>query len=178
MFGQNWRLPHVILACFLSLALAYGGQYLYRHFIWERALKQSLQRIPEVQSVVLKDGRNTVEVELGATPDLKQTYMRVEDALQPFYRGQVPRIALRGRPSDELLKVWEESQFAVYEAAVRGTFTAMAQEVKRTSNAYGVDARLDMDGYRIYVALYKDPYFFYEVVPLENPLGASEEGVS
>ncbi|SMB97173.1 hypothetical protein SAMN00808754_1779 [Thermanaeromonas toyohensis ToBE] len=174
MFGQGWRLHYVILACFLSLTLLGGGHLLYQRFLWEKSLEKRLQSIPQVEGVTLKREKDRIEVELGPTPDLKQTYLQVEEALRDFYRQNPPQLVIRDRRSASLVKVWEEAQFVVYEAAVRGTFTDMAREVEEKARIRGAEARLAVDGKRIYVALYKDSYFLYEIIPLA-PLRVPEE---
>lgn len=177
MFGQGWRLHYIILACFLSLTLLGGGHLLYKKLVWEKSLEKRLQSIPQVEGVTLKRDEERIEVELGPTPDLKQTYLQVEEALRDFYRGSPPELVIRDQRSPVLVEVWEETQFAVYEAAVRGTFTAMAQEMEKKSQMYGVEARLAMDGKRIYVALYKDAHFLYEIIPLAPPRVSGGRGV-
>lgn len=171
MFGQGWRLHYIILACFLSLTLLGGGHLLYKKLVWEKSLEKRLQSIPPVEGVILKD-KDRIEVELGPTLDLKQTYLQVEEALYDFYRGSPPQLVIRDQRSPVLNEVWEETQFVVYEAAVRGTFTAMAQEMEKKAKMHGVEARLAMDGKRIYVALYKDEHFLYEIIPFA-PLRSS-----
>lgn len=173
MFGQGWRLHYVILACFISLTLLGGGHFLYQKLLWEKALEKKLQSIPYVEDVSLKKGKNKIEIKLGPTPDLKQTYLQVEEVLGDSYHGSLPEIIIRDERSPLLVEVWEKTQFTVYEAAARGTFTVMAEEIEKKSQDRKVEAQLAMDGKRIYIALYKDNHFLYEIVPL-MPLGVSE----
>ncbi|MCG0278337.1 MAG: hypothetical protein L5656_07370 [Thermanaeromonas sp.] len=180
MFGQGWRLHYVILACFVSLALLGGGHFLYQKFLWEKALVKKLQSVPQVEGVTFRRTKNKVEIKLGPTPDLKQTYLQVEEAIGEFFRENIPEVVIRDERSPVLSQVWEKTQFAVYEAAARGTYTVMAEEIEKIAQDHGVEARLAVDGERIYVALYQDGYFLYEVVPiirLKVPLGRGENGV-
>ncbi|MGI9952508.1 hypothetical protein V3F56_09125 [Moorellaceae bacterium AZ2] len=111
------------------------------------------------------DGGEQVVVELGRVENLEETYLSLERTLQQYYRPGTFRLVITDRRSPALKELWDKGQFVVYEAAVRGTFTAMANELESQARAAGINLRLDMDGRRIYVALYQGSYYLYEIVP-------------
>ncbi|MGB9660544.1 MAG: hypothetical protein ACPL5F_00815 [Moorellaceae bacterium] len=177
MFFQGWRLHLVLVACLLSAGVLLGGQHVYREFFVQRPLMETLRAEKGVQGVRLERTGNTekVMVELEPVDSLKQTYLRLEQLLHRFYPdGKVELIVVDHR-SPALEQVWGRCQFAVYEAAVRGNFTTMAEEVEKETQEQGVKLKLDVDRGHIYVALFQGSSYLYEIVPRETP-GRGEDG--
>ncbi|MGB9858404.1 MAG: hypothetical protein ACPLQP_00545 [Moorellaceae bacterium] len=178
MFFQGWRLHLVLVACVLSAGVLLGGQHVYQEFFVQRPLVETLQAEQGVQGVRLERAGDTekVMVELQPVDSLKQTYLRLEQLVHCFYPdGQVELIVVDHR-SPALEQVWERCQFAVYEAAVRGNFTTMAEEVERETREQGVKLKLDVDGGHIYVALFQGPSYLYEIIPRETQGRAGDVG--
>ncbi|GFN23790.1 hypothetical protein [Thermanaeromonas sp. C210] len=167
LLGQGWRLPYVVVACLLSAAFFFGGQFVYERFFLDRPVWEELQAEPGVERVKVQraDGTEEVVVELGRVENLEATYRSLEGTLERYYRPGTFQLLITDRRSPALEELWDKGQFAVYEAAVRGNFTAMARELESQARAAGMDIKLDMDGRRIYVALYQGPYYLYEIVP-------------
>jgi len=157
----------VAAACLLSAALFWGGQFVYEKFFLDRQVREELQALTGVEGVTVQrvDGMERVVVDLGRVENLKATYRSLEGTLERYYRPGTFRLLLADRRSAALEELWAQGQFAVYEAAVRGNFTSMAQELESRARAAGMEIKLDMDGRRIYVALYQGPYYLYEIVP-------------
>lgn len=174
LFLQGWRLHFIFLACILSVGLFFAGQFAYQEFFLEKPLREKLQAEQGVQGVRM--GRTgdveQVIVELGPVENLEKTYLNVNRVLHRFYRQGAVQLIIRDQRSPALEQAWEKIQFAIYEAAVRGNFTAMAKEVEREANERGVRLKLDMDRNYIYVALYQGFNYLYEIVPRE-PQGKS-----
>ena len=177
MHFKGWRLHFVLLAALLSLSLLTGGQWAYRHFGQEKPLAGALEAVPGVQAVTVIPGTGTLEVRinLGPVTHLQQTYSKLEEAIRGVYGQQPFKIILQDNPAPVLDRLWQASQYAVYEAAVRGNFTSMAAGVADLARQAGVsDYALNIDDRNIYLVFRQGQNYLYRVIPRQTD---SQQGV-
>ncbi|MDK2815449.1 MAG: hypothetical protein PWR22_77 [Moorella sp. (in: firmicutes)] len=168
---KGWRLHFIFLAALLTVGLLTGGQWAYRHYSREKPLANTLKAIPAVQeaTVTRMAERLEIRVILGPGADLPQAYRQVQEAVHRLYGEEQVKLVIQDRRSPALESLWRESQFAVYEAAVRGNFTQMAATVDRLARQAGIDHyAVNVDDNYIYLQFSQGQDYLYQVVPRLN----------
>ncbi|QGP93441.1 hypothetical protein MGLY_28490 [Neomoorella glycerini] len=171
MHFKGWRLQFVFLAALLTLGLLTGGQWAYRHYSQEKPLADTLKSDPAVQEATVIRTADGLEVRviLGPGADLPQAYRQVQETVHKLYGRQQVKLVIQDRRSPALESLWRESQFAVYEAAVRGNFTQMAATVDRLARQAGIDHyAINVDDNYIYLQFSQGQAYLYQVVPRQN----------
>ncbi|MGI9860331.1 hypothetical protein SDD30_02970 [Moorella naiadis] len=171
MHFKGWRLHFVLLAALLSLSLLTGGQWAYRHFGQEKPLIGALEAVPGVQAVTMMPGTGYLEVQisLGPVTNLQQTYTELEEIIRGAYGQQPFKITLQDNPAPVLDRLWQASQYAVYEAAVQGNFTSMAARVGDLARQAGISGyALNIDDRNIYVEFRQGQNYLYRVIPRQT----------
>ncbi|APC08216.1 hypothetical protein [Neomoorella thermoacetica] len=171
MHFKGWRLHFVLLAALLSLCLLTGGQWAYQHFGQEKPLARALEAVPGVQGVQITSGTSGLEVgvTLGQVADLQQTYKQLEKVIQGIYGQQPVKVVIKDNPSPVLDRLWQASQYSVYEASVRGNFTTMATSIAQLASKAGVpDYAINIDERNIYLQFRQGQNYLYRIIPRQN----------
>ncbi|WP_406678483.1 hypothetical protein [Moorella sp. ACPs] len=171
MHFKGWRLHFIFLAALLTFGLLTGGQWAYRHYSQEKPLADTLKANPAVQEAEVTRTAQGLEVRviLGPGADLPQVYRQVQEAVDKLYGREQVKLVIQDRRSPALENLWRQSQFAVYEAAVRGSFTQMAATVERLARQAGVDQyAVNVDDNYIYLQFSQGQAYLYQVVPRPN----------
>lgn len=165
---KGWRLHFVLLAALITLLLLTGSQWAYRHYSQEKPLAGALLSDPAVVDVAVTRTNTALQVKvtLGPAADLPQIYRRLQERVNQVYGRQAVKIVIQDHRSPALETLWRESQFAVYEAAVRGNFTQMAATVEQLARRAGITGySIDVDDNYIYVQFSQGEDYLYQVVP-------------
>lgn len=167
---KDLRISFIIIAIFVSLALLLGGQFLYQKYYVEQPLFKILHETKAVKN--LKYDQNqpqaVLQVEFGDVGNLKESYTRVEEKAEQVLGHPVP-IKVVDHRSQDLSQVFDNSQFAVYEAIMNGNFTVMAKTVAEQAGLAHLDRyAVYVDRNNVYIQLHKGNYYLYEVISRDS----------
>jgi len=165
---KGWRLQFVILTALLSLVLLTGGHWVYRHYTQEKPLTSALIDETAAQEVEISKTATGMEIKvmLGPVGNLQQAYRQVEARIMEVYGQQPVKLVIQDRRSPALEGLWLESQYAIYEAAVKGNFTQMAATVDQLARKASLDHyAVNIDGKNIYLQFSQGQDYLYQVVP-------------
>lgn len=174
------RIYVVLVVVILMLSILIGAQYMYQRYSVEQPLFKLYAKtklVDNITKIKLEEQGDTVSVTLvlNKTDNLRQAY-------QDLYRstGQVLgrdrfQMRLKDTRTRELENVFYRSQFVIYEALVKGSFPQMAGAIEANARVAGAEARIFMDERNIYVAMYKDKNYLYEVIPRKTVIADNRE---
>ncbi|MGB9887045.1 MAG: hypothetical protein ACPLPT_06360 [Moorellales bacterium] len=155
------RWPAVVLAFAVTLVGLFTGYHLYEEYGVRRPLEQRVAASGLAEEVAWQKGQKEVVVRLRQVGDLKAAYSELEGAI-----GTRIVLQIADRPNAKLLACYRRVEPALYEAAARDNFTALAERVEREATRAGLnDWAVQVDGRRIYLALYHGDAYLYRVVP-------------
>lgn len=165
---RGYRLHVVALACAVVVVLGLG----VRHIVYSRHVVAPLERdfaaIEGVAdaTVTQRSGQTDIVLTVEPVDDLPRLYKEAETLREQRLADSSARIIIKDRRTAELVDVWRQIQFAVYEGAVTGRFTAMAANVEQIAAALpSADVDIAMDDELIYVHLADGDAYLYELVP-------------
>jgi hypothetical protein len=167
---KDLRIPIIIAAMLVTLALLLGGQFLYQKYYIEQPLFKLLHETRAVKSLKFDQGQTqtVLKVEFGEVGNLKEAYGKVTETAEQVLGSSVP-IRIVDHRSPELKQVFDHSQFAVYEAIMNGNFTGMAKTVEEQARLAQLDRyAVYVDRNNVYVQLHKGGNYLYEVIPRDT----------
>lgn len=165
---KGWRLQFVILTAFLSVVLLSGGHWVYRHYTQEKPLTSALMDETAAQEVEISKTATGLEIKvvLGPVDNLQQAYRQVEARVMETYSQQPVKLVIQDRRSPSLESLWLESQYIIYEAAVKGNFTQMATTIDQLAQKASLDHyAVNIDDKNIYLQFSQGQDYLYQVVP-------------
>ncbi|MQL52871.1 hypothetical protein GFC01_11490 [Desulfofundulus thermobenzoicus] len=167
MQWHGWRIPVVLAALLAGLLILFGAQWLYNKYSFSQPLDRVLKADEAVESYTLeKNGAVLViEARLREVPDLGAAYRRLRKSIQDVLGKRPFILKIKDRRDEELQRAFYNSQFALYEAQVRGNYREMIRSLENeTAKAQvGVSVHLDQDN--IYVQMKHGGSYLYEIIP-------------
>lgn len=156
----------VLLVLLVTLALLFGGQYLYRHYTYDQPLVEQLTAIEGVSDyqVVSENGVRRVMVEMRQVNNLQDTYLEVADTVERIY-GNAPEIVVKDNANEKLEAVWYQSQFAIYQGISSGEFVEMNRQLKAVTSAQTeVELKVFVDADHVYFQTTDGQRALYRVI--------------
>jgi hypothetical protein len=146
------RIALISLISIIIFVLLLGGELVYKNKWVNGTLTQESQQISGVQSaeIVKINGQSELLVQTGQINNLQT----VSQQLQRIANKQPIRFIDHRTP--ELEKIFQQMQFPLQEAIVRGNFTEMEQALRELADKEGVKMTLTMDSEAIYMTLDKE----------------------
>ena len=110
-------------------------------------------------------GTLLISVKIKNDAGLMVPYQEIRKKLEQVMgrRGYV--LELDDQRDDMLDQVWYKSQYAVYQAQVRGSFIEMAEIINREASMNGVEADITIDQECIYLRLRHEDCTLDEIIP-------------
>jgi len=165
---QQWRIPTIVAAMLITLALLLGGQFLYeKHFV-QNGLDQQVAKVTAVDDLrVAKDEKPpAVYVRISNAQDLQTDYQGLTDVIRKQLGPQYKLVLLDER-TPKLQSLYEQASFAIQEAIATGDFQAMQKSVSRLAADNKVQSNISVDSYNVYLELRDEQGsgYLYEVIP-------------
>lgn len=159
------RLARTALFAGLFFGICVGVHFIAKDYIFSQRLEGNLLQLPDVKDVSIdEDNQLTITMDDGA--NLKDVYGAAEKIIGD---GNY-QIKIRDNPSPDLIRLADQSDTAIQEAAARGNFTAMEAVIQKKAVGHGVSANVFVDEKRIYLELKKSGKSVYRVVQRQEPL--------
>lgn len=154
--------PPVIAAVFVVTLLAFiGGFRLFQIYGVQTPVEQRIAATGLVDHVEWVERGKELKIYMKPAPDLRQAYEELEKAA-----GDSVSFSLSDNSSASLDLLYQTIEPTIYEAAVRGNFTFMADRVNEVVSTAGLDAyAVQVDEKRIYLSFHKGDDFLYRVIP-------------
>lgn len=175
---RQLNIPAVIITFFVTLALMMGGKYLYEGYYLKKSLENKISKIIEVKEIRVDKTEQPPSVYLRTAPigDLQSVYKKIDKVVRQEL-GPEYHIVFIDRRTPKLTEVYEKSQFAIQEAIATGCFRQMYSSVQSIAQANDVACRLSIDSSNIYLQIYDENGYLYEVIQRPSKC-AADEGAS
>jgi hypothetical protein len=161
------RVLRVLAAAALTVLALFGLTHAYGWQAYDRPLERALAGRPEVVQYTLhaQQGPVTVEILLADVPNLREAYLRVEEAVAQQLGARSFRLVVRDRRDGELVADYYALHYYVAEALTRGTFADAAAALERAARERGVErVGFYVDERYAYLQLHRGPRYLYAVM--------------
>ncbi|MCL6602341.1 MAG: hypothetical protein K6T94_05635 [Paenibacillus sp.] len=150
------RLIPVLITSVLSLALMFGGWYLYRQF----AIQEPLQKIVNSYEGVTKShitiNRDEVSLKLDLQPGtkLRELVQHITTEGKSVIGGRTLKLDVEQHSSEELDEIWDQAMFSVAEAMESRKYTLIPAKLEQLKGKYkGITTTTEIDDINVYVSL-------------------------
>ncbi|MGI6576393.1 MAG: hypothetical protein ACOX3A_11280 [bacterium] len=165
---KGLRLQMIVSVAVLTFVLILCGQFFYRRYFVLEPLLQTLQQLDGVETVNAEKQNNITHFMVSLTPvdDLAVTYQAVEKVINDAFTANAYKISIDDQRSEELIDLYHQIHFSIFEAISLGNFTSMADVID--AQLAGIDAlyyRVSVDEKQIYVQLHhNNDAYLYEII--------------
>jgi hypothetical protein len=175
---QQWRIPTIVAAMLITLALLLGGQFLYeKHFVKD-GLDRQVAKVAAVDDLrIAKDEKPpAVYVRINNAQDLQTDYQGLTDVIRKQLGPQYKVVLLDNR-TPKLQSLYEQGSFAIQEAIATGNYQAMQKSVSRLAAANKTQSNISVDSYNVYLELRDEQGsgYLYEVIPRTSQVAIGEQ---
>ncbi len=168
MQWKGLKIPLIILSLLVGMALIFGIQTIYQKFIFKGPLDTILNNNRFVESCQISSEGGTLRVNVCIRRDenLMLAYKDVQKVLNQRAGNKPYEIVLTDNRDQTLEQVWYESQYAVYQAVIQGTYQDMADVLERVALEHNAEAIVYLDQDFIFLRFKHDGHTLDEVVPM------------
>ncbi|AEG60196.1 hypothetical protein [Desulforamulus ruminis] len=169
MQWHGLKLPVIFLAFVCGLALAFGGQWGYQEFTFQKPLNKVLAENNLVKDfkVEEKENRSVVQVTLSGNEGNLMTAYQELNQLTSQVMGKKPFVLeIVSNPDPSLEQAYYESHFVIYQAQVAGNFPEVARKVEETAQKYGAEGKVYVDEHNLYIQISEpDGHYLNKIIP-------------
>lgn len=168
MHWQGIKIHVVVVSIILALAAFFAAHWLYDNLNYREPLKKKLQANELVTGYELSDDESgvfRVSVSIKETDNLMLSYQQVFESVQLVLGNRDFTLELVDRRDDLLTDVYNQGQFAIQEALVRGNFRDMAGTLNEIARRSGAESTVYIDDSNIYWQMRHGEYYLYQVIP-------------
>ena len=175
---QQWRIPAIVAAMLVTLALLLAGQLLYERYFVKNNLDREVAKVASVQELTIaKDQKPpTVYVRIPNVQDLQTEYQGLKEAISQQL-GSGYQIVLVDNRTPELQSLYEQCSFAIQEAIATGNYEAMQKTVLQLAANDQDQANISVDSDNVYLELRdrQGTDYLYEVIPRTSQDATGEQ---
>ncbi len=171
----------ILLVFFLTLLIIFGTQHIFTIYSVDRPISRELGLIEEVQEYnIINNGDKTdIEVKIARTPNLFTTYNEIYDISEKALGNQMGTLIVKDQRNDSLEDIVYSIKFHVYQGISTGLYADMENTLSEKLDSFdNIEYNLYMDDKAVYVALYMEDDYLYEVVLRNGPKGNNNGGES
>ncbi len=179
MRAYGVRIPVVLMAMAGALLLLFGAQFVYNRQAVDQPLVSIYHNVPAVKHVSLQNTPSglQVDVRLGLVPNLRETYMALENQVNAVLGGAHFQINLTDARTPALLNDFYKMNGALEQGIATGQFVAMEQQVQAMGAKDGLSqASAIVDNHYVYVELVQGKHYLYELLPRQPLTAATTAG--
>ena len=166
MSYKEMRITIVLVAIIVVLALLFGGQMVYKRYNIEQPLFKVYSKTKAVQDadIINRNGRVKIVLSLGPTTNFQKTYLELMEKTTGILGERSFELKIKDNRNQDLESLLVDAEPVIYEAVSKGSYTWMKQEVLKAAEKVGAEARVFVDGDRIYLSFAKGRHYLYEVI--------------
>ncbi|MBU4533159.1 MAG: hypothetical protein U1D96_05570 [Eubacteriales bacterium] len=167
MEWQGIRVKIAILAFIVVLGLLFGGQVVYQKYGYHQPLRQALEQQEYVKSYEIDEKSPVVRITVTftRTDNLMESYQRLDQAVWVANSGRPYELVVADERNATLNGAYYDSQFAVYQAIIQGSFPEMARVVQDNAREAGAEAKIFVDNRNVYIQMETVDHYLNVVVP-------------
>ncbi|MDQ0192944.1 hypothetical protein [Paenibacillus wynnii] len=150
------RLVPVLLTSLLSVALMFGGWFLYRQFAIQEPLQKIVNSYQGVNKSHISINRDEVSLKLDLKPGtkLRELVQYISTEGKSVIGGRSIKLDLEQQSSEELDDIWDQAMFSVAEAMESRKYTLIPAKLDQLKEKYkGITATTEIDDNNVYVSL-------------------------
>ncbi|AEF94312.1 hypothetical protein Desca_1457 [Desulfotomaculum nigrificans CO-1-SRB] len=174
MQWHGLRLPVVFLAFVCGLILAFGGQYVYKEYIFQQPLNEILAENKLVDEFKVDNDTQipVIKVKLANNHvSLMEAYQQLNQSVGQVMNKKPYELEFISNSDASLDQAFYESHYVIYQAQVAGNFPDVAAKVKQAAAKQGAEGKVFVDENNIYIQMYKpDGHYLNKVIPRQNTL--------
>ncbi len=175
---QQWRIPTIVAAMLITLALLLGGQFFYEKYFVKDGLDREVAKVAAADEVrVDKDEKPpVVYVRISQVQDLQTDYQELTDVIRKQL-GPGYKVVLLDNRTPKLQSLYEQCAFAIQEAIATGSYQTMQKTVSQLAAADKAQSNISVDSYNVYLELKDEqgPGYLYEVIPRQPQVASGEQ---
>ncbi|HVB10180.1 MAG TPA: hypothetical protein VNM16_07420 [Bacillota bacterium] len=179
MRAYGVRIPVVLMAMAGALLLLFGAQFIYNRQAVQQPLVSISHSMPAVQHVTLENSPSglQVDVQLGLVPNLRETYLALQNQVNAALSGQHYQINLTDNHTPQLLDDFYQMNGVLEQGLATGQFVAMEQQVQAIGTREGLSqVSAIVDEHYVYVELVQGKNYLYELLPRQSVQAAAATG--
>lgn len=162
---RGLRIPVIIGIMVIVIGLLFGGQWMYTKYFFEKPIGNVLDRVEGIENVDYNKEAGTLTVTLTQVPDLRDTFLHIEEGLQSQGGFDGVRVRIIDNRSRFLEDVYYEMHFSIFQSIFTGEFVSMQQNISTIAAEFGLDeAAVYVDSDNVYLQLHRGDEFLYEVI--------------
>ena len=164
---RGLKIPIILLVLVASLVVFWGARWLFNRFSIEQPLADFLKSQDYIETFEInRDGSlMQISVLLAPVENLEDTYVELDRGVRNILGGRLYELILRDKRDAQLENAFYYSQFAVYEAVMRGNYREMIDYVNEQAAERSATVSVFIDQDRIYLQMSHDNSYLYEVIP-------------
>ncbi|HAG10099.1 MAG TPA: hypothetical protein DCK76_01595 [Desulfotomaculum sp.] len=164
---RGLRIPIILLVLVASLVVFWGAHWLFNRFSVEQPLADFLKSQSYIHAFEINRDGSLVQISVLLAPveNLKDTYGELDRGVRNILGVKLYELVLRDKRDVQLKDAFYYSQFAAYEAVMRGNYREMFDYVNKQAAERGATASVFIDQDRIYLQMRHDNNYLYEVIP-------------
>lgn len=174
------RIEIVVAALVVALGAFLGTQWLYSSLNFQKPLQEKLENNSFVAHYEIEKTSDEYNITITprSTDNLMEAYNQLYRDIEQIMGTRTFTVQLNNQHHDLLNNVFNQGQFAIYEAMAVGNFTDMEEALNGYAQRAGMDSRVFMDKQNIYWQLSDGKGFIYNVVAKNDYTGVVPVGVA
>jgi hypothetical protein len=167
MQWKGFKIPIIIIAFVLGLAVFWGIQKVYNQYSYERPLVNLLDENTDIitYSVDYKKPVLEVNVKFKKTDNLQKVYSDLNKKILDLAGKRKYEIILQDQTDDTLEKIQPDVMAAAYEAIDRGNYLEMKKHISSIAETEDANARIWIDQDNLYLQIEHGNNYFQEIIP-------------
>lgn len=165
---KGLRLQMIVFVAVLTFVLIVCGQFFYHRYFVLEPLLQTIQALDGVETVNVEKQNNITHFMVSLTPvdDLAKTYQTVEKVITDVFASDSYKLSIGDQRSEELIVLYHQIHFSIFEAISLGNFTSMAVVIDaQLADIDALNYRVSVDAKQIYVQLHQNnDSYLYEII--------------
>ncbi|KAA9006277.1 hypothetical protein F4V43_04765 [Paenibacillus spiritus] len=165
------RIVPILLTSLLSVAVLFGGWFLYRHYAVQEPLQRIVDRYEGVKSSHITINRHEVLLKLDLQPGtkLRDLVQYINSEGKSEIGSRTLKLDVEQHSGKQLDEYWDKAMFSVAEAMESRKYTLIPQTLEELSGQYkGITVETDIDDRNVYVSLWNGTESKFVILPRES----------
>lgn len=166
MKNNNFRIMISIAALLFSLGVFLGLYNLYIKLGIEKPLGAELSALHGVKNIEINKAKEgyRIRVQLDKVDNIQVYYADINRALKGRLDGEAYQLEISDQRSRELQELYNSLQPALYEALADNRFIWLSEQLADKATAKGVSHAMYIDQGQLYLQIWDEQHYLYEVL--------------
>lgn len=167
---HNWIVGGLTLV--LTLAVLFGGQFLWNKYAVANPINRMSQNIEGVEAVTVgqlhdrgkSNEKIKIYVKLKNVPNIQALYGKIGESLDQVSGSKKYEIVIQDSRTPELEQFYYAVHYHIQEAIFTGNFADMAEHIQTQASRAGIAVQVYVDVDNVYLKISKDAAEMYAVI--------------